>query len=574
MIKSFEDFQLGQDKDMKFEDNRISTIDFIQMLMDAEHEMGYDELCVDDELEEGFSHGSKSGDRTFKFVPGKNDTDSTSTRIFNPETKKLDFVEVPLKKSGVTSYNLYRLSDMRASKALKHPTKYSELENRNIDFDSIDKFMKRTSLYIRQLLKKNPIDIITYPQSSSAFNKEMVGYILRGYKDSPGIKCIPDLMTKNIRKVYINYEQAHEVGLTDKDIYQLQQDIEHWKKDADLYELRLKIDDLKDEILYTKANRKQGRPTREFKQKEELLANLQDQAKILRKGRRGKDKTIGSDGRAKNFEIKSLEDSKRRSIEGLFEINPNLNGIQQKLKGKNVVIFDDNISSGATLDDICLELQKYGVKSILPITLAVIPKTVYGHHESLKDELKPKKVNKKEELKNPEPEKVEVTTVEKTIDKIDKETTDLTDDDSLKILWLDDERNPEVYLSKESKSGAYQRNKKFYDDLHTKYKNIKFKWVKNLDEFRDYIETNGLPEFISFDRDLKKGNEIEKGYDYPDGEDCAKWLVKYCKENDLPIPKYFVHSANKNGQKNIPEILDNNVSESFRVMTFSEYIKK
>lgn len=72
--------------------------------------------------------------------------------------------------------------------------------------------------------------------------------------------------------------------------------------------------------------------------------------------------------------------------EPVVGINPELSGIQQNRKDKHIVIFDDNISSGATLDDICLELQKYGVASILPITLAIIPKTVYGgEHESLKN---------------------------------------------------------------------------------------------------------------------------------------------------------------------------------------------
>ena len=118
----------------------------------------------------------------------------------------------------------------------------------------------------------------------------------------------------------------------------------------------------------------------------DLVKNLEEQIKLLRKGRRGRDKTKGLDGKAKNFEIKSIEDKRRRSLEGLFGINPELIGIQQDLKGKHIVIFDDNISSGATLDDICLELQKHGVASILPITLAIIPKTVYGQeHESLKN---------------------------------------------------------------------------------------------------------------------------------------------------------------------------------------------
>ena len=117
--------------------------------------------------------------------------------------------------------------------------------------------------------------------------------------------------------------------------------------------------------------------------KEEIQA-LEELIRIKRKGRKGRDKTITHDGRAKNFEIKSIEDRRRRSLEGLFGINPALQGIQQNLKGKHIVIFDDNISSGATLDDICLELQKLGVASILPITLAIIPKTVYGGvHEKI-----------------------------------------------------------------------------------------------------------------------------------------------------------------------------------------------
>lgn len=400
-LKTFDEFLFDEELSEQF-----TSLDFIRLLMETEHEQGYDNL----DISEGWSFGSRgrNSDRTFKFVPGKNDNDETSTEIFNPD-KRFKYHEVLLPKSGVMSYNLYKISDMRISKALKHPTKFMDIEKRGIDFDSIDRFMKRTSLYIRTLLKGNDFDIITYPQSSSTFNKEMVDYILRGYKDSPGIKVIPDLMTKNIRNVYINYDVAKNLGLTDKDIHQLQKDIDNWIKDADLYDLRVRIDNLNDEILYFKSLKKKGRPTKEFKQKEELLQNLKDQIRILRKGRKGKDKTVGSDGRARNFEIKSIEDTKRKSIEGLFEINPNLKGIQQKLKGKNIVIFDDNISSGATLDDICMELQKYGVKSILPITLAIIPKTVYGgRHETLKD----RKGDGDGHIRRSGPKEIEVKTVD------------------------------------------------------------------------------------------------------------------------------------------------------------------
>ena len=410
-LKTFDEFLYSSNLINVFEN--LTSLDIIELLMEVEHENGLDLI------DEGWSFGSRGrgSDKTFKFVPNKNDNDDTSTEIFNTD-KKFKYHEVLLPKSGVMSYNLYKISDMRISKALKHPAKFMDIEKRNIDFDSIDKFMKRTSMYIRALLKDNDIDIITYPQSSSTFNKEMVEYILRGYKKSPGIKCIPDLLTKNIRNVYINYDVAKNIGLTDKEIHQLQKDIDNWKFDADIYELRLQIDALNDEILYTKTNRKKGRPTKEFKAKEELVKELGQIIKLKRQeqGRRGKDKTVGADGRAKNFEIKSLEDKRRKSIEGLFEINPNLKGIQQNLKGKNIIIFDDNISSGATLDDICLELQKYGVKSILPITLAIIPKTVYGgNHERLKDFGKEKEETKEVNFVD-EPEKIEVLPIKDAID--------------------------------------------------------------------------------------------------------------------------------------------------------------
>lgn len=360
----------------------ISSLDFIEMLIEEDRENGYDLDVV--ECDEGWSFGSRgrNSDRTFKFTPGKNDTDITSTEIFNDD-KKFKYHEVLLPKSGIMSYNLYKISDMRVSKALKHPQKFKDVEKRDIDFDSIDKFMKRTSLYIYSILKNNPVDIITYPQSSSEFNKDMVDYLMKRY-NTQGIKCIPNLMTKNIRNVYVNYTVAKELGLSDSDINKLRHDIENWKSDADVYELRVKIDELNDYIAYHSGKR--GRPSNEIKNKKELVKNLEEQIKILRKGRRGRDKTKTSDGKAKNFEIKSIEDKRRRSLEGLFGINPKLSGIQQDLKDKHIVIFDDNISSGATLDDICLELQKYGVASILPITLAIIPKTVYGQeHESLKN---------------------------------------------------------------------------------------------------------------------------------------------------------------------------------------------
>ena len=107
-------------------------------------------------------------------------------------------------------------------------------------------------------------------------------------------------------------------------------------------------------------------------------------------------------------------------------------------------------------------------------------------------------------------------------------------------------------------------------------KHNKFYWendwdvVKNYDEFVNYIETNGVPEFVSFDHDL--GDTAMDEYfrnvatngtlDYDNieektGLDCAKFLVEYCADKNQPLPEYLVHSANPAGKENIEKFLEN-----------------
>lgn len=72
--------------------------------------------------------------------------------------------------------------------------------------------------------------------------------------------------------------------------------------------------------------------------------------------------------------------------------------------------------------------------------------------------------------------------------------------------------------------------------------------VRCFQEFVDFIKQNGLPKLISFDHDL---GEEKTGYD------CAKWLVEYCMDMKLPLPKFSVHSQNSVGKENIQKLLDN-----------------
>jgi len=104
------------------------------------------------------------------------------------------------------------------------------------------------------------------------------------------------------------------------------------------------------------------------------------------------------------------------------------------------------------------------------------------------------------------------------------------------LLWLDDIRDP----------NDKNVNWLEYSPISKIEKTI---WVKNFSEFKLYIETNGLPEAICFDHDL--------GDDTPSGYDCSKWLVDYCIDNNLKLPKWNCQSANPVGKKNIDSLLIN-----------------
>ena len=70
-----------------------------------------------------------------------------------------------------------------------------------------------------------------------------------------------------------------------------------------------------------------------------------------------------------NFQIKKLGNDSRMALKNYFSINNDPAEAELKNTDNNiVVIFDDNISGGATLSDICYQLQKIGVKYMIPIT--------------------------------------------------------------------------------------------------------------------------------------------------------------------------------------------------------------
>lgn len=77
-----------------------------------------------------------------------------------------------------------------------------------------------------------------------------------------------------------------------------------------------------------------------------------------------------------SFEIKHLGNSVRMGMRNFYRPNDsNPEMLQKELKrihGTVFLIFDDNISGGATLSDICYQCKKLGIENIVPITFGVM----------------------------------------------------------------------------------------------------------------------------------------------------------------------------------------------------------
>lgn len=72
---------------------------------------------------------------------------------------------------------------------------------------------------------------------------------------------------------------------------------------------------------------------------------------------------------AQDFQIKNLSNDVRMGMKNYFAVNKDIVEKElNKIKGTIFVIFDDNISGGATLSDICLQAKQLGIDYIIPIT--------------------------------------------------------------------------------------------------------------------------------------------------------------------------------------------------------------
>lgn len=122
-------------------------------------------------------------------------------------------------------------------------------------------------------------------------------------------------------------------------------------------------------------------------------------------------------------------------------------------------------------------------------------------------------------------------------------------------LYLDDIRMP-------YESGNYM----YPVELRSMYRLEEWVIVRSYTKFTRYIKRHGMPNKVSFDHDLHDSH-YEGVFDIKaekTGYDCAKWLVEYCIEKELPLPEYYSHSMNPIGKENILNYLKNYESRNIR----------
>lgn len=128
------------------------------------------------------------------------------------------------------------------------------------------------------------------------------------------------------------------------------------------------------------------------------------------------------------------------------------------------------------------------------------------------------------------------------------------DKDHPVILWLDDERDPNAtYPSTFGyESGEYKPTWVEYIVGRNNPGNWEVVWVKNYNQFTNYIELAGLPDVVCFDHDL--GQQMT-------GKDCSNYMVDILVERNLFGPVIRSQSSNPCGVQNIYGLFDNWHSE-------------
>lgn len=125
-------------------------------------------------------------------------------------------------------------------------------------------------------------------------------------------------------------------------------------------------------------------------------------------------------------------------------------------------------------------------------------------------------------------------------------------------LFLDDVRNVK---------DAYLYGEKMSLEEFSGIDRSKWAIVRDYDEFCKYIKTWGVPNSVSLDNDLHESayalyaDAVKTGFfdwkfaDPKMGVHALIFLLNYCKKENKPIPKIYLHTANAYAREEMTRIL-------------------
>ena len=116
------------------------------------------------------------------------------------------------------------------------------------------------------------------------------------------------------------------------------------------------------------------------------------------------------------------------------------------------------------------------------------------------------------------------------------------------LLWVEGKIDPKIY----------KESVRSFSPINTRT-NVNIVWIKSFEEFKGWIERNGLPDGLTVNYNLGDTTYISPKFwaahlnrnvsahifEALTGYDCIIWLVKYCiEEGKLQMPRWNIHTYN------------------------------
>lgn len=291
-----------------------------------------------------------------KYNPDKKGIKKNNFDIFN-KSNSLNYKTLKLKKTKLTCFKLYDLTN-KLFKYLKYTDNLKD-NNVEIDKDSFLELKEESYWYASELIdEKMPlVDYIVSPESSSKFNSDFLKGIKKNLKKN--VIIMDDFFTKYIDNIKYDKEYGDYLlknGLiTEDDIITIKNKIKKWKTIDEPIRLLTKLK----EELYDEVN---NIPIIKSDDRVKIYSRITKiQSEILDLKTNGRSSALEKD-KIKNWSIKNVPGIYRQLLSNVFKINTKYDNLIETLSNKKIVVFDDIVTTGKTLDEVCSILLDYGVK--------------------------------------------------------------------------------------------------------------------------------------------------------------------------------------------------------------------